>query len=270
MKKINFKFLFFFAATIGLLVFLHSSGIIAPVEKVIQIGLNPVASRLQVFSGRLNIFYRDQTRKGDLSAQISVLEERVEKLTVENASLKKLEEENLKLRQYLRFFTDKEDLKKVLANVVARESSAGEGERGDFIIDRGRADGLYEGLVVIDEKGVLVGKIIAVEEKSSRVNLVNSSECKLAAAVLNGQRTIGITSGNLGLTINLDFVPQTAEIKVDDILVTSGLEPNIPLGLAIGKVIFVDKGTNEIWQKVSAEPIVDFDKVFIVAVILPK
>lgn len=270
MKKINFKFIFLFAAIFGLLVFLHNSGFIAPVERIIQVGLNPIASRFQNVSGRLNIIYHNQTRKGDLAVQITTLEERVENLTVENASLKKLEEENLKLRQYLLFFSDKGDLKKVLANVVARESSAGEGQRGDFIIDRGRADGLYEGLAVVDEKGVVVGKIIAVEEKSSRVILVNDSKCKLAAAVLNGERTIGVTSGNLGLTINLDFVPQTADVKVDDILVTSGLEPNIPLGLAIGRVIFADKGTNQIWQKVSAEPIVDFDKVFIVAVILPK
>jgi rod shape-determining protein MreC len=91
----------------------------------------------------------------------------------------------------------------------------------------------------------------------------------LAAAVLNGNRTVGVTGGNLGLTINLDFVPQTANVKIDDIIVTSVLDQNIPSGLAIGRVISADKGTNEVWQRVVAEPIVDFDKLFIAAVILP-
>lgn len=269
MKKINFRFIFLFAAIFGLLVFLHSSGILGPVERAIQTGLNPVASRLHLFSKRLNIFYHNQTRKGDLSLKINELEGRVEELTVENASFKKMEEENVKLRQYLRFFNDKEDLQRVLANVIAREASAGEEDRGDFIINRGRADGLRAGLAVIDEKGALVGKIVAVEEKSARVTLVTNTNCKLAAAILNGNRTVGVTSGNLDLTINLDFVPQTADIKINDIVVTSVLDPGIPAGLAIGRVISVDKGTNEVWQRVSAEPIVDFDKLFIVAVILP-
>lgn len=269
MKKINFRFIFLFAAIFGLLVFLHKSGILGPVERAVQTGLNPVAVRFYSFSKELNIFYNDQSKKGDLLSEINKLEGRVEELVLENASFKKMEEENVKLRQYLRFFKDKEDLKYVLANVIAREASAGEEDKGDFIINRGRADGLRVGLAVIDANGALAGKIVAVEEKSARVTLVTNANCKLAAAILDANRTVGVTSGNLGLTVNLDFVPQTADIKIDDLVVTSVLDPGIPAGLVIGQVISVDKGTNEVWQRVSAEPIVNFEKLFIVAVILP-
>lgn len=269
MKRLNLKFLFLFSAAFGLLVFLHNSGAIAPVERLLQTALNPVSSRLSAAAGRFNLFYRSQTRKGDLSSRIDYLESRLEEMTVENASLKKMEEENIKLRQYMNFFNDHEGVKRVMANVVARESFGLEGERGDFIIDRGSADGLYEGLAVIDEKGALVGKVVKVEERSARLKLAIDQDCQLAAAVIRSGRTIGITSGNLGLTINLNFVPQTADVRQGDIIVTSGLEPNIPSGLAIGRVTSVDKGTNEIWQKVNAEPVVDFDKVMMVAVIMP-
>jgi rod shape-determining protein MreC len=269
MKRLNLKFLFIFSAIFGLLVFLHNSGTLAPVEGALQFVLNPISSRLQSLSGKLNLLYRSQTRKGDLSSVIEDLESKLEQATIENSSLKKMEEENIKLRQYLGFFNDHEGFKRVMANVVARESFGRDGERGDFIIDRGSSDGVYEGLAVIDEKGAVVGKTVAVEERSARLKLSTDPECKLAAAVLRGGRTIGTTSGNLGLTVNLDFVPQAAEIARGDIIVTSGLEPNIPSGLAIGRVTLVDKGTNEIWQKVNAEPVVDFDKIFMVAVVLP-
>ncbi len=269
MKKLKLRFLFLFLAAVGLLVFLHNSRIIAPIEGVLQTVLNPVSSKLHVFAGKFNLLYRNQTRKGDLSSRIDYLESSLEEVTIENASLKKMEEENIKLRQYLDFFDDHEGFKKVMANVVAREVLSQEQEKSDLIIDRGSGDGLYEGLVVMDEKGAVVGKIVAVEERSSRLKIVTDQECKLAAAVLSGSRTVGTTAGNLGLTINLDFVPQSAMIKPGDIIVTSGLEPNIPSGLAIGRVTMVDKGTNQIWQKVNAEPVVDFDKIFIVAVVLP-
>jgi rod shape-determining protein MreC len=269
MKKINLKLIFFFAATVGLLVFLHKSSVIAPLERGLQSLLNPVASRLHIFSGKINIFYQDQTVKGDLVSKIDALEGEVEKLTIENASLKRMEEENLKLRQYLNFFNDKESIKRVMANVAARDFFSNESSQQDLIIDRGRADGLYAGLAVVDEKGAMVGKISNVEERSARVSLLTNNRCNVAVTILDGKRTLGATSGNLGLTMNVDFVPQSAELEKGDILVSSGLESDVPAGLAVGRVISVDKGTNEIWQKVSAEPVVDFDKVFIVAVIIP-
>jgi len=269
MKKVNLKFLFLFAAIFGLLVFLHGSGFLSPVEGVVQSVLNPIAAKFQSLSGGFNLAYRRQTDKVDLAAKVEALESSLEAMTVENASLKKMEEENAKLRQYLDFFDDRNGLRRVMANVIARGGFDQSEGQGDFFIDRGSIDGIFEGLAAIDEKGALIGKVIAVEERSSRIALTTGANCRLAAAVLSGGRTIGMTSGNLGLTINLDFVPQNAEVKEGEVVVTSGLEPNIPSGLAIGRVISVDKGTNEIWQKVGAEPAVDFDKVFIVAVILP-
>jgi rod shape-determining protein MreC len=242
---------------------------LAPIEKILQSFLNPVGVKLQVFSGRINLFYRRQTNQEDLSAKAESLSKELEILIVENAALKKMEEENTKLRQYLNFFNNQNDLKRVMANVVARESLDESGVLGDFIIDRGLSDGLYPGLAAVNERGALVGKIITVEEKSARLILTTGADCHLAAAVLNGGRTIGTTSGNLNLTINLNFVPQTAEVEKGDVIITSGLESGVPAGLAIGRIISVDKGTNEIWQKVVAEPVVDFDDVFMIAVILP-
>ncbi len=138
-----------------------------------------------------------------------------------------------------------------------------------IIIDRGESDGLEKGLVVIDDKGVVVGKIVATKGKIAQVLLTNNPECKLAAKILNDANTSGITEGELGLTISMGFIPQTNEIRVNDIVVTSGLEEAIPRGLVIGRVTAVARESNELWQRALLEPLSDPNSLIIVSVLLP-
>jgi cell shape-determining protein MreC len=93
----------------------------------------------------------------------------------------------------------------------------------------------------------------------------------LAAAVQgqNDQKTSGVVEGDLGLTIKMDFIPQAEKIKVDDIVVTSGLEKNIPRGLVIGKIIQVNSDSNEIWQKATVESLMNLEDLTIVSILPP-
>jgi rod shape-determining protein MreC len=270
MKKINFKRLILFIATAGLLIFLHFVGWLAPVEAVAEIVLNPAAAKLQIWSSELRWQYKETFHRGDLLAEISDLKNKVEELTVANAALKKTEDENSTLREHLKFFKEGEDKKYILANIVSREVFSGPGENhGDLVIDKGRVDGIALSSVVLNERGVVVGKINKVEEKISRFTLVTNSNCKLAATLGNKSQTIGVTSGNLGLTIDMDYIPQAEEVKLGDLVVTSGLETGIPRGLVIGRVAKVNKGSNEIWQSANIDPLANFDDLLIVSVIIP-
>ncbi len=271
MKKINFKKIIFFLATAALLIFLHFLGALRPIESGAQLFFNPIASFLQSSSNRLTVFWENQLSKEDLSEKIKRLQEELQKSQAENASLKRLEEENSSLRQHLKFFSEKNNFRYVMANIIAREAYAGAGENiGDILIDKGKSDGLKEGLAVLNGNGVVVGKLYDVGERTARVVLTVSSNCRLAAGLQNKDRTIGLAEGNLGLTIAVNFVPQSEEVKIGDNLVTSGLEPDIPAGLLIGKVSDVRQGSNEIWQKITAEPASDMDSMIIVSVLLPR
>ena len=157
-----------------------------------------------------------------------------------------------------------------MSNVIAR------GDQSDLtsipqtiMIDKGKHDGLYPGLAVVSSEGIIVGKIVEVKDEISEVFLSNNSECKLAATLLNESKTSGITEGDLGLTIKMNFIPQDIDIKIGDIVVTSGLEQPIPRGLVIGSVLGVDKENNELWQTATIEPLLDAGALTIVSVILP-
>jgi rod shape-determining protein MreC len=270
MKKLNFKLILFFLAAVVLLVFLHLLGALRPVERIFYFAFNPVGVKLQSWSNGFNHLYNEKLNQGDLITQVSGLKEQIERLTVENAGLKKLEEENSKLRQHLNFLESGGQKKYLLANVVSREVFSGSMENhGYFIIDKGKDDGIISSLVVLNEQGAVVGKITEVEEKSSRFLLVTNSACKFAATLQNDNRTVGVTSGNLGLTVNIDYIPQVETVNIGDTAVTSGLEPFIPRGLVIGKVAKVEKGSNAIWQSVNIQPLADFDDLTIVSILIP-
>jgi rod shape-determining protein MreC len=270
MKKINLKLIFLFLATGALLIFLHFVGWLAPIERVVYLAFNPVAVRLQSWSANLTQKYSNSINEGNLAAKASDLEGRVETLMVENASLKKLQDENSVLRQHLKFLESGDTKKYLLASVVSREILNGPEESlGDLVISKGSDDGILVGLVVLDETGAVVGKITSVENKVSRVTLITNSGCKMAATLRNTNRTIGLTEGNLGLTINMNYIPQVETINLGDLAVTSGLEASIPRGLLIGQIAKVDRGSNDIWQSANIQPAANLDNLTIVSVLIP-
>jgi rod shape-determining protein MreC len=270
MKKINLKVLIIFMATVGLLIFLHLTGLLNPLGKYLEIALNPALAKMQNWSSGISFWYGETFRHGDLAAENHILQVRVEELSAANADMEKIKNENSQLRQHLKFLEGGTARKYVMANIVSREVFSGSGEnRGDLVVDKGKDDGLVPALAVLNERGIVVGKITEVGEKVSTLALVTGTGCKFAAALQNGSRTIGVTSGNLGLTINMDFIPQSEKVDIGEMVVTSGLEPGIPAGLAIGRVNKINKDSNEIWQSANLEPLANLDDLTIVSVIVP-
>ncbi len=249
-----------FMAVIGLLIFLHFVKILKPVENVIISILNPISSGIYSVSSNLRIAYNEQTNKRDLLNLLNELEARVEELTAEEARLKAVEDENTILRQYLKFFNN-QATDYVLANVLHEED--------DIVIDKGAEDGLRPGLALVDSHGIIVGKIAAVKDNLARVSLVTSPECKLAASVQGESMTMGVAEGELGLTIKMNFIPRAENINSGDIVVTSGLEQDIPRGLVIGEIAQINQDSNDIWQSAVIKSAADLDKLVIVSVLLP-
>ena len=157
-----------------------------------------------------------------------------------------------------------------MSNVISRGEAIETSSRGEsIIIDKGSRDGVSPGLAIVNGQGIIIGKVAEVKENISQVNLTNNSKCKLAATILNQEKTSGIAEGELGLTIKMKFIPQESEVAVGDIIVTSGLEQAIPRGLVIGKVTQVEKENNDIWQLATIESLVNTQDLVIVSVLIP-
>ena len=266
-----------FIAVIGLLIFLHFIKVLSPLENITARAISPIAGQLYSVSSSLRLALSERADKEELLATLKDLQAEINQIKAENARLKSIEEENKKLRQYLKFST-KNEFNYILTNVISRGMFADpvSGQQS-LIIDKGAADALASGLAVVNSEGIIVGKIAEVKENTAKIYLSTGSNCKLAAAIQEGQeqpgsvnKTVGIAEGELGLTIRMNFIPQAEEIKVGDTAVTSGLEKNIPAGLVIGKIVEVDKTSNEVWQRATIEPLINLDELTIVSVLRPR
>lgn len=265
--KVNkyYKFIIIVAA----IILLHYLGALHPAESFLVDKARPVFSRLYYIGSYLKNIYAKQSDKRDLNNLVSQLEARVNFLTAENSKLKVLEEENKLLRSHLNFLTDKNYSYLMASAIYSGDLNKTEENKSNIVINIGENEGSEIGLAVLNKEGIVVGKVISINDHLSEVCLVTSKGCKFAASFQGKEGTAGIAEGDLGLTIKMQFIPQTENIKAGDIVVTSGLEKNIPRGLVIGKVSQVNKENNELWQNAVIDRLYGDNDLFIISVIKP-
>ena len=149
------------------------------------------------------------------------------------------------------------------ARVIAREASRpGSG----YKIDRGARDGVREELAVLTPDG-LVGKVVAVEPRSSWVRPLLARACRVSAR-LERTRVDGILDWSPEKGLHLTFVPLRAEAAVGDVVVTSGLGGVFPRGVRIGEVTGVEPVPSEGSLRLLVRSSVDFSRLEEVFVVL--
>jgi len=107
-------------------------------------------------------------------------------------------------------------------------------------LDKGSTDGLFVGQPVLDANGVM-GQLVQVGPLTSKILLVNDSHSGVPVQnARNGIRAIAVGDNYSG-KLRLVNVPQTADFKAGDMLVTSGLGEHYPEGYPVGVVLSVTK-----------------------------
>lgn len=185
-------------------------------------------------------------------------------LAIDQSEFETLKSENKNLHQQLDFFS-RESFQHVTAAIISRSASP---LGSVFIIDRGSDDGLRVGLAVVAADGHFVGKISTVSGKTAVVQSVLDRGAKVAVALLNSSRTLGIGEGNGSALLSLQFIPQNENISLNNLVVTSGLEEAIPPGLVIGVITGVEKDPAAPFQTATVEPLIDIRQYNNVSVIV--
>jgi rod shape-determining protein MreC len=136
-----------------------------------------------------------------------------------------------------------------------------------IFIDRGGSQGVVPGAPVIDEAGVL-GQVTRVYPLSSEVTLLVDKEA--AIPVLNTrthQRSAAF--GADGAAMELRFMAGNADVKVGDVLQTSGVDGIYPPGLDVAKVVKVDPRADSSFARIALLPAASADGVRHVLVLEP-
>jgi rod shape-determining protein MreC len=126
-------------------------------------------------------------------------------------------------------------------------------------IDKGADAGVFVGQAVIDADG-LFGQVVEVAKFTSRVMLVIDAAHAVPVQVnRNDFRSIAAGTGRED-RLELEYVPITADIRVGDLLVSSGLGGHFPRGYPVGEVTAVVVDPTMTYAQVSARPLAALDR----------
>jgi rod shape-determining protein MreC len=136
------------------------------------------------------------------------------------------------------------------------------------MIDQGSRDGVFEGQAVIDGAGIM-GQVETVLLHMSAVRLISDPDHALPVQLnRTGLRTVAFGTGETGSLV-LPSVPLQADVRVGDLLVTSGLGDRFPPGFPVAVVTSVDRLEGDAFARVSAEPLAALDQGREVLLVLP-
>ncbi|WP_057955083.1 rod shape-determining protein MreC [endosymbiont of Ridgeia piscesae] len=167
-----------------------------------------------------------------------------------------LEAENMRLRGLL------DSSFKVGDRVLISELLAVEQDpfRQLVVIDKGSTSGAFKGQPVLDANAV-AGQITLVTPYTSTVLLITDANHALPVQVnRNGLRTIAMGTGLIN-QLQLPHLPNNADIKPGDLLVTSGLAGRFPPGYPVAEVTSVVREPGKPFASVTARPTADLDRI---------
>lgn len=247
-----------------LLLALSGIGLLRPVEDVSYTILSPVESLLRSIARPVaNVVTRyGDTR--DLTAENETLRLENERL---NAELARLREDTARREELERLLETKNALANqefIAANVMSRDPG---NLRQLVAINRGRSDGLKAGMPIVTEGQTLVGTVARVEDDHAWIKLVTDVDSAVSA-LLSESRAQGVVGGSYSRKMQMEFVDQNAAVKEGDTVVTSGQGGSYPAGLVIGKVTGVESTRQELFQRVTIEPLASLSKLETVLVMI--
>ncbi|MDP5008560.1 MAG: rod shape-determining protein MreC, partial [Glaciimonas sp.] len=215
-----------------------------PLQKIALVPRNTVQGVSNYFSSLATVEKENQTLQLEQAARAQQLQQ-AQLLASENAQLRKL----LGAQQ-------QQPVKSVMSEILydARDPFTRK-----VIMDKGSQFGVVAGQPVIDDAGI-VGQVTRVFPFTSEVTLLTDKDQAIPVQILrNGLRSVAYGRGQSGY-LDLRFMASNADIKKDDILVTSGIDGVYPAGLAVAKVVAVETKSADAFSHIVCEPIAGIDK----------
>jgi rod shape-determining protein MreC len=160
-----------------------------------------------------------------------------------------LEGENRRLRNLLESSFRLND-RVLVAELVAVELQS---FRRQIVINKGQRDGAYDGQPIVDATGIM-GQIVHVAPFSSTVLLVTDPNHALPVQVdRNGLRAIAVGTGQR-YKLLLENLTSNADIRVGDLIISSGLGRRFPSGYPVGQIEKISRDPGEVFAKVVIKP----------------
>jgi rod shape-determining protein MreC len=243
------KLVIFSAISLALMFTDQHYNIVQPARWVLSLIVYPVqwmALRPQVMLDHMGNMWEGkeeaQTETEKARAQLlaqSVRTTQLEQLTLENQHLREL------LQLQARLSTP------AIAAEVLYE--AADPFTRKMILNKGANTGVLTSSPVMDELGIL-GQVTRVHPLVSEITLVTDREHSIP--VLNtrtGARGVAFGESGGAPLLELRYMATNADIEVDDILTTSGVDGVYPPGIPVAKVVKVERRADSVFARILCE-----------------
>lgn len=203
------------------------------------------------------------SKNDDYFLSVDNLKEENEKLKKENEKLKEnnmelsiVKAENETLKEYKDLVDKYEDKASIPGYIIQKDFS---NYSKIIVINVGRSEGVEVGMTVVAEQG-LVGHVISVEEKSSKVQTIVDTANAVSAEFENTKKTL-VTRGLLDSNSRVKgtYIDNDVVVNEGDTIVTSGIGGIYPKNITIGKVKEIINTQNKSNRYVYIDTAVNFN-----------
>jgi rod shape-determining protein MreC len=241
--------LVFSSMALGLLAVDHLSDALDGVRSTLTVLVTPIVYVADYPSRSVEGAQEIFASRSDMREQLVRQEQEVLLLRAKTEKMAALTAENNRLRSLLGSAAKLQD-NVLVAELIGVDPDP---ERLQVIIDKGTEAGVFVGQPLLDAEG-LMGQVIETSLFTSRVLLISDDLHSVPVQVIRSNlRLIAQGAGASGL-LELVHVPDTADIRVGDALVSSGLGNRFPVGYPVGTVNRVEHDPGKPFALVTAVP----------------
>lgn len=259
----NIRFFVILALVFGAMVFFEFLGLLTPIKNGFSYVVTPVQTHIYSITLKIKSFL--PSNQGEtLEYKNQELQDRINQLVIENSELKNQLNLSKEIQDQLKFIQGN-GLSSISAKVFGKSSDT---RSQVLLVNKGTSDGVILGAPVIASGGIFVGQIIESNAFSSQALLATDNHSQVSSAIQNETNSPGLTLGQHGLSLKIEFIPQLENAAHGQTVITSGSQDHIPKGLVIGLIDEVSKPVGELFQNATIHTLIDYNKLEVVSIIL--
>ncbi|TRW50456.1 rod shape-determining protein MreC [Aliidiomarina halalkaliphila] len=224
---------------------LFLNSIVSPVQYLAVVPEQALDSLISQLQSRRALIIENESLREDMLALRGQMQ-RYEFLMLENERLRRL------LASEAR-----EDRLRMVAEVIAVDSDPFSHQ---VVVNKGTRHGVFIGQPVIDAQGV-IGQVTSVGVSTARVILISDQSHAIPTrAAESGIRVIAQGVGDTSM-LELMHVPHSTELRVGDMLLTSGLGGVFPEGYPVARIQSIVRDESLPFARVRAVPVANLDRI---------
>jgi rod shape-determining protein MreC len=210
----------------------HISVRLAPVRAALSLAVDPIKYLVDLPTETANRISYSLSSYSTLKNENKKLRETQDINQIRLLKYEALEQENIRLRALLEnsFKLGEQVLVAELLSVNITPPY-----ENMVVVNKGTRFGVHTQQAVVDANGI-VGQVFRALPHSSEIMLITDPNHAIPVQVnRNGLLTIAVGSGELN-RLNLPFLPDNADVRPGDLLITSGLGGTFPQGYPVATV----------------------------------